>query len=316
MDSVYWQEFWAYIDELVSTSSIVIDRPQGSRHPRYPKLVYPLDYGYLEGTMAMDGGGIDVWVGSLDSHAPGAMMLTVDLKKRDAEMKVLLGCTEAENQVIEDFLNSSSMRGVLVRRQPEGFALIQTRRSVRRFLPKPVPQDMLERIMEAATWAPSAHNCQPWRFAVLTSREARLRLVESMGAEFRRDLVADGHSSSDADARVARSRRRILDAPVAIALCFDPSEMDTYSDPKRQQAEYLMGVQSVAMAGENLLLAAHAEGLGGVWMCAPLFAPETVRLALNLPVTWQPQGLVLIGYPAITPEPRPRQPVAEVSLFL
>lgn len=316
MASDYWQEFWSYIDELVSTSSIVIDRPQGSHHPRYPELVYPYDYGYLEGTLAMDGGGIDVWVGSLDSHVPGALILTVDLKKRDTEMKVLLGCTEVELGVIVDFLNSYSMRGVLVRRQHAGFTLIQTRRSVRRFLPKPVSRDMLERILEAATWAPSAHNCQPWRFAVLTSLEARLRLVESMGADFRRDLVADGVPPADADARVARSRRRILDAPVAITLCCDPSEMQPYSDPSRQQAEYLMGVQSVAMAGENLLLAAHAEGLGGVWMCAPLFTPETVRRALNLPVTWQPQGLVLIGYPEITPEPRPRRPVADVSVFL
>lgn len=57
--------FWAALDELVATSTVRIDRPKGTAHPRYPSFIYPLDYGYLEGTQAADGGGIDVWVGSL-----------------------------------------------------------------------------------------------------------------------------------------------------------------------------------------------------------------------------------------------------------
>ena len=77
-----------------------------------------------------------------------------------------------------------------------------------------------------------------------------------------------------------------------------------------------MGVQSVAMAGENLLLAAHALGLGGVWVCAPLFTPGTVGEVLGLPASWQPQGLVLLGYPAQMPKPRPRKNIEEVTLWL
>jgi nitroreductase len=88
---------------------------------------------------------------------------------------------------------------------------------------------------------------------------------------------------------------------------------DNYPDARRQQAEYLMSVQSVAMAGQNLLLAAHAEGLGGVWVCAPLFAQEAVRQALNLPGEWHPQGMLLLGYPAVVPKTRPRRPVSEVT---
>jgi coenzyme F420-0:L-glutamate ligase/coenzyme F420-1:gamma-L-glutamate ligase len=99
-------------------------------------------------------------------------------------------------------------------------------------------------------------------------------------------------------------------------LCLDTQVGDDYPDERRRQAEYLMGVQSVAMAGENLLLAAHDEGLGGVWVCAPLFAQESVRKALELPIEWQPQGLLLLGYPAKVPQMRPHRPIAEITRFL
>jgi coenzyme F420-0:L-glutamate ligase/coenzyme F420-1:gamma-L-glutamate ligase len=312
------QEFWSFVDRLVASCSVIIDRPRGSRHPRYPDLVYPLDYGYLDKTTAVDGGGIDVWIGTLDEHTADALILTVDLKKQDAEIKILLGCSDADMQGILDFVNSSSMRGILIRRSlaSPGQQLLHTRRSVRRFNERPVPRDVLERVLEAATWAPSAHNRQPWRFAALSGREAKTRLADAMGADFRRDLIADGLSPAEAGAQVERSRRRILEAPVAILICLDPSTMDEYPDAARQKAEYMMAVQSVAMAGENLLLAAHFEGLGGVWVCAPLFAPDTVRDCLDLPVEWQPQGLLLLGYPAKIPDPRPRLPVAEITRFL
>lgn len=196
------------------------------------------------------------------------------------------------------------------------YQLLKSRRSVRRFLPRPVPTEILARILEAAVLAPSAHNRQPWRFAVLTTLKARKRLAKEMGAEFGRDLLADGIPSDEVEILVERSRRRITEAPVAIVLCLDPSLGDSYPDPARQQAEYLMGSQSVALAGGTMLLAAHAEGLGGVWVCAPLFAPETVRQALRLDSGWEPQGMLLIGYSAKIPEPRPRRPVAEVARFM
>ncbi len=64
MDSSTKTEFWDFLDNLVASHTLVIDRPKGSQHPRYSDLVYPLDYGYLEGTTAIDGGGIDVWLGT------------------------------------------------------------------------------------------------------------------------------------------------------------------------------------------------------------------------------------------------------------
>jgi len=310
------EDFWEVFDRLVAGSRVVIDRPRGSRHPRYPDILYPLDYGYLDGTASMDGGSIDVWVGSLVPRNLDAVICTVDLQKRDSEVKLLLGCTEQEKHTILNLLNDRSMRAILVQRQGAGRSLLRTRRSVRRFSSEGVSDEVLERVLEAATWAPSAHNRQPWRFAVLTTPDARIVLADAMGTEFRRDLQADGLSDEELEAQVARSRQRILEAPLVIIICLDTSVGDDYPEARRQQAEYLMSVQSVAMAGENLLLAAHDEGLGGVWVCAPLFAQESVRTALELPLEWQPQGMLLLGYPAKVPNMRSRRPIAEITRFL
>jgi F420 biosynthesis protein FbiB-like protein len=197
-------------------------------------------------------------------------------------------------------------------------ALLQwlcSRRSIRRFKPDPVPEPMIQRILETAAWAPSAHNRQPWRFVLVQARENRQILAERMGAEFRRDLLADGIDPAEVESQVGRSRDRILEAPVLVMLCLDPSELDRYPDQVRTQAELAMAAQSVALAGGTILLAAHAQGLGGVWVCAPLFAQEAVRLALDLPSAWRPQGMILLGYPAKVPDPRPRRPYAETVVI-
>ncbi|NUM45240.1 MAG: nitroreductase family protein [Anaerolineales bacterium] len=193
---------------------------------------------------------------------------------------------------------------------------IRSRRSVRRFLPDPVPRAVIERVLETGTYAPSAHNRQPWRFAVLTTSAAKTHLADAMGADFRRDLLADGLSLAEIETQITRSHARICEAPVVILLCLTLADMDTYPDEKRQRAEYLMATQSVALAGGTILLAAHAEGLGGVWVCAPLFAPDTVRGALSLPPDWEPQGMLLMGYPAVVPEARVRKAVEEVTFFV
>ena len=97
--------FWQTLDELVAASEIVIDRPKGSAHPRFPDLIYPLDYGYLDGTTAGDGDGIDVWIGNAEERNVTAIACTVDGYKRDAEIKVLLGCTDDDLAAISFFLN-------------------------------------------------------------------------------------------------------------------------------------------------------------------------------------------------------------------
>lgn len=115
---MYTSEFWAALDKLVETSQIVIDRPKGSAHPRFTQYIYPLDYGYLDGTSSMDGEGIDLWLGSDPAGKLTAILCTVDLIKRDSEIKLLLGCTEEEIQTVLEFHNQSElMRGMLVRRE-------------------------------------------------------------------------------------------------------------------------------------------------------------------------------------------------------
>jgi len=109
--------FWAALDELAVQSKLVIDRQKGSTHPRYPEFIYPLDYGYLDGTSAMDGGGIDVWRGSKDSAYIDAAMVIVDKVKKDSEIKLLMGCTEDEKALVYAIHNEKpQMKGILLRR--------------------------------------------------------------------------------------------------------------------------------------------------------------------------------------------------------
>ena len=110
-------QFWQAIDKLVSSGKIVINRPKGSAHPRYPEIIYDLDYGYIENTASMDGGGIDLWRGSLPDAECDAIICTVDLLKRDSEIKLLIGCTEEEKQIAYEFHNRSEfLKGILIRR--------------------------------------------------------------------------------------------------------------------------------------------------------------------------------------------------------
>ena len=112
----YIEDFWKALDELVSNSEIVIDRPRGSAHPRFPNFIYKVDYGYLKDTTSMDGAEIDVWVGSGDKKID-AIMCIVDLVKKDSEIKILIGCTEEEKlEVYKTHNETQYMKGILIRR--------------------------------------------------------------------------------------------------------------------------------------------------------------------------------------------------------
>lgn len=110
------EDFWNAMDELVNSSEIVIDRPKGTAHPRYPDFIYKVDYGYLKNTSSMDGGGIDVWVGSGEKRVD-AVMCIVDLVKKDSEIKILIGCTEEEKAIVYETHNETPfMKGILISR--------------------------------------------------------------------------------------------------------------------------------------------------------------------------------------------------------
>lgn len=110
------EDFWNALDQLVESSEIVIDRPKGSSHPKFPDFIYPVDYGYLKDTSSMDDEGIDVWVGSGEKKID-SLVCIVDLMKKDSEIKILLGCSEEEKESVYKVLNRTQyMKGILIRR--------------------------------------------------------------------------------------------------------------------------------------------------------------------------------------------------------
>jgi len=192
-------------------------------------------------------------------------------------------------------------------KQPVIDAII-ARRSLRRYKPVPVPHEVIEKVLFAGIWAPSAHNRQPWRIVVMTALESKVKLARAMGNQLRTDLEADHVPEDVIDRDVKRSFERLTQAPVVILLSVSMSDMDVYKDELRLQHERTMAVQSVAMCGQNILLAAHDLGLGACWMCAPLFCGEVVKDVLQLPRDWEPQGLITMGYPSQSRE-RSREPL-------
>ncbi len=193
---------------------------------------------------------------------------------------------------------------------------LRDRRSVRRYLDREVLPECVERVLEAARWAPSPHGRQPWRFALVTERATKERLAEAMGEEWRANLRMDGQDPEIVEKRLEGSRRRLLDAPVLVLLCLYLEELDEYPDAVRQRHEVTMAVQSLGAAAQNALLAAYEQGLDGGWMCAPLFCPEEVVEALGLDETLVPHALLTLGYAeGDPPKRRPRKPLDELVVY-
>lgn len=194
-------------------------------------------------------------------------------------------------------------------------SILNTRRMIRRYTDQPVPRELIEAILEAGTLAPSPHNRQPWRFAVVMG-EARPRLATAMGAQLRKDLAADHAPADVIEKDVARSFQRITSAQACIAACLSMRDMDVYLDARRSAAERWMAGQAVAAALQNMLMRAAELGLGACWMCVPLFCPDVVVQTLGLPADWEPQALLTLGYPADEGKARGRRSIGEVSLWI
>jgi inorganic pyrophosphatase len=114
----YSNEFWEYLTKLVKENEIIIDRPKGTRHPKFNNMVYELDYGYIKNTKAMDGNEIDVFKGSLHNKNVNKIICTVDLLKKDIEIKILIGCTISEIERVYKFLNNSEyMRALIIEKK-------------------------------------------------------------------------------------------------------------------------------------------------------------------------------------------------------
>lgn len=187
--------------------------------------------------------------------------------------------------------------------------IVRGRRSVRQYLPQPVPHDLIVRVLEAARWAPSPHGRMPWRYVILTQPDPKARLAEAMGDAWQRNLEMDAQPPEIVAIRLQKSKNRIHGAPVVIVPCLYLADLDRYPDPEREAAETTMAIQSLGASIQNLLLAAYESGLDAGWMCAPLFCPEVVVGALDLDPALIPHALITLGYAAADPKRRDRLPL-------
>jgi len=191
-------------------------------------------------------------------------------------------------------------------------SIIKNRRSIKEYSSKEVSNELLSRILEAGRWAPSAHNAQPWRFITIRDPSMKKRLALAMASRWDRDMRKNGLPKEQRENLIKTSVERFENVPVIIIVCLTVENMDEYPDDRRKKIEYVMAVQSVAAAIENMLLAAHGEGLGSCWFCAPLFCQDVIRMILKIPQHVDPQALITLGYSAYTPNVPPRKTLEEI----
>jgi nitroreductase len=164
------------------------------------------------------------------------------------------------------------------------FETIKGRRSIRAYRDIEVPQEIVEKLIEAARWAPSAGNIQPWEFIIVRNPETKRRLAEAaLGQSF------------------------IEEAPVVIVVCAD-EERSARGYGTRGRTLYC--IQDTAAAIQNIHLAAYALGLGTCWVGA--FKEDEARKILNIPGGVRPVAIIPVGYPAESPSPRSRRPLKEI----
>lgn len=192
--------------------------------------------------------------------------------------------------------------------------IIGSRVSVRRFKPEPVPDDAVNKIIWAATRAPTAGGRENWFFVVVKSDEARKKIHR---------LLIDAHLEYAVriarmpPERVERWRKAMEGgmyfAPLYIAIYIDLGKLSSEGTKDINDAEFIMEVQSAAAAIENAILAAWSFGLGSVWLGVPLLLEEEFNKVLNPPPGYKLMGILAVGYPAEVPPPRGRKPVEAVT---
>jgi len=207
--------------------------------------------------------------------------------------------------------------------------LMRTRRSIRKFQDKPVPEDLLLKALEMATWAPNAGNYQTWKFLIVTNKS----LIQKMGDAIKgkAELLAswpEAKQFGDTVDRWIKTSDFFRGAPVCIAVLMSKytSIADQIlsargeSDPVAREVRSFrqMGsssLQSVAAVTTYLCLILHYLGLANTWMAGPQSAKKEIEKLLKVPAGWDFVNLIPVGYAAESPEVRPRKPIAEVVEF-
>ena len=206
---------------------------------------------------------------------------------------------------------------------PEMLEWLRSRRSVRTFTPQPIAQEVLARVLEAATTAPSSTNRQPWRFTVVRSARLRAKIVAAVSAKTTemKAIIARSHHAEDfgdygdffheplasAAAIVIPQYREYPDL-IANLIASGGGDPGQFSTAKAMQAE-LCSTSAAIMA---LLLQAHAEGLGACMMAGPMVAKQDIHALLEISEPWRMVGAIALGHPAGTTPVRPRKPLDRV----
>jgi nitroreductase len=199
--------------------------------------------------------------------------------------------------------------------KPLFWDVLEGRRSIRKYKPDPVPTEFIEKILQAGVQAPNARNRQSWRFVVLTAFDSIEGLADTLNLNFRRDMLAAGKPAAEVDQMVVDRKARICGGKAIVVMFVDTADLNSYSPADPASGDYLMAVQSVALAGGQMLLAAQALGLGGLWMGGPVFSQQKLIDFLGVPPNWLAQGMLLFGFADEAPEKKARKPMGEIVRY-
>lgn len=207
---------------------------------------------------------------------------------------------------------------------PQMLEWLRSRRSVRTFADRPIEKDMLERVIEAATTAPSSTNRQPWKWAVVTSPTLKREIVTAIGkrASEIKEIISRGHHAEDYGSYGDFFYEPLRDAAVIVVPQYRPypdlianliasggGDPAQYTTAGAMQAE-LVSTSAAIMA---LLLQAHAEGLGACMMAGPMIAKDQIHALLGITEPWQMVGAIAIGHVAAPAAgAMPRKPIDRV----
>jgi nitroreductase len=160
---------------------------------------------------------------------------------------------------------------------------IKGRRSIRAFKKEDISAETVDKLLDAARWAPSAGNIQPWEFIIVRKPEIKARLVEA-----------------------ALDQSFIGEAPVVMVVCADEDRSSQRYGPR---GKTLYCIQDTAAAVQNILLTAHSLGLGTCWVGA--FNEDETRNILNIPLGTRPVAIIPVGHPDESPSPRSKRPALQ-----
>ncbi len=206
------------------------------------------------------------------------------------------------------------------------FDAIHERKSIRRFKNTPVPDEDIKKILDAGRWAPSANNTQPWSFVVIQDKMVLAKMAEAVRVMIDR-MIPYAESEKQAQRLAAYKGNYYTffeNAPAVIAVCMDPYDAGTdlllsrmgYSPEQIRELRPLPGLQSIAAAVQNMLLAIHALGYGSCWMTGPLVAQEEFEKLLGLEGGRFVATLLPVGVPDEKGAARTRKELDQMTRFI